>query len=77
MFISEEYNMEIQPDELAQFIMDYESGKDGFAEYAELIELKQAFKDVTGFRWEWNPKFFRNYISSSGQDTKNGEEMPF
>lgn len=62
MFITEEYSFEILPEELAEFMMQHEAGKDQYKPFEELNNLKKAFNELTGFRWDWNPKFFRKQL---------------
>jgi hypothetical protein len=60
MWITENYSMEVLPDELAQFIMDHDRGKAMFEPYQKLNNLYQAFHQFTGFKW--THKFVREFI---------------
>lgn len=69
MYITESYGLEINPEELAQFMIEHDRGKEQYQKYAEVEQLKQLFKQLTGFRWDWNPKFFKDHIYKPYQKT--------
>jgi hypothetical protein len=72
MWMTENYGMEIQPDELAEFMMIYDRGKSGYESYQELSVLKLAFKQLTGFNFDI--KFVRQHILKPQHST---EDYPF
>lgn len=72
MWIEENYNLHVTPDELAAFIIEHDRGKSMYEPYRKLADLKRIFKEVTGFRY--NPKFVKHHILQAVTDD---EEMPF
>lgn len=60
LFISSDYNMDINPDELASFMMEYDHGTAYFPPYQEYENLKKIFKNLVGFNW--NHKFAKQII---------------
>lgn len=59
-WMNEAYSIDIMPDELADFMINYDHGKGTYEDYASLKQLKGAFKDVC--RFSWDIKFVRRYI---------------
>jgi len=51
LFISAHYEMDIIPEELAQFMIEYDHGKSYFPAYREYENLKKIFKSLVGFNW--------------------------
>lgn len=72
MWISENYNMDILPDELASFMLEHERGKSYYSSYSELSYLHRLFKEITGFNF--NHSFVNKFILQPGISCDN---MPF
>ena len=60
MWMSESYNTEFLPDELAQFMMNYDRGLSYFEPVQKIIEAKKLFKLMAGFNF--NPSFAKKYL---------------
>lgn len=76
-YISEQYGLEILPDELANFILNHDKGKSMYEPLQEIETMKKAFKNITGFNW--NYKFVKENILPNPvyQYQLTNEEYPF
>lgn len=72
MWMSENYSMDIQPDELATFMIEHDRGKSIYEPYKELNNLYKLFKEITGFNYDG--KFIKNHIITIDALT---EHLPF
>lgn len=72
LWIANDYNLEVLPEELADFIAEHDRGKSQYRPYQELEALYLQFKVLTGFKW--NLKFVNQHILSP---ILAKEEMPF
>ncbi|HUS02947.1 MAG TPA: hypothetical protein VMY77_14515 [Chitinophagaceae bacterium] len=66
MWINNDYNVGVLPDELAEFMMQHDRGKSMYEPYRKLSELKGVFKELTGFTW--STKWVRQNILISSEE---------
>ena len=59
-WINENYSVHVLPEELASFMIEFDGGKGYFHDYKELQDMKQLFKELTGFHY--NSSFVNEHI---------------
>jgi len=60
-WMQENFNKDIEPDDLAAFITNYENGAEDYPLYAKIDECKQEWKNYTGINYD--SKFIKHYIN--------------
>jgi hypothetical protein len=72
MWMTEKHSREFTPDDLAEFMMNYDRGKSLYEPYQKLVELKSAFKHIAGFHFDL--KFVKSHVLTI---KRAREQMPF
>jgi hypothetical protein len=79
MWLSNDIGKEITPSQFAEFMTDHDGGCAFYPYHAETRELKNIFKEITGFNWTYK---IHNYLetfhlSSFITEPANEAENPF
>ena len=64
--MTEEFGKEIEPWELAEFMMDFDTGLAMFEPIRKINDLKQAFKDTAGFTYDF--QWIRKHLLNVDQE---------
>lgn len=75
MYLSEQYGMDFSPEEFSDFMLRYDHGLATFPILADLANLKNTFKYLTGFHW--NLKFVQAQILINSIDNQLIKDLPF
>lgn len=73
--IFEQYNLDIHPSELAEFIINHDHGKQSFELYQKLAGLKKQFRYLTGFNWDC--KWVKSHIINEPGKFHEETDLPF